>query len=141
VHLLLYDGVCGLCDRLVQYVLAHDRDRVFHFAALQGAVAREALKPFGVSGELTTLRVLVDYRSAHPRSLTKGRATIFVLSRLGWPWKAAGLLSALPSPLLDAVYDLVARHRYRLGGRYERCLVPPAEDRGRFIDAHEGGEP
>lgn len=135
-HLLLYDGVCGLCDWLVQAVLSHDEGAVFDFAPLQGRVAGDLLAGLGAnSGPLDTVYVVVDYQTA-PALLSRGRAALFVLAALGWPWKAAGALRVLPPRLLDRAYDLVARHRYRVFGRYDQCVLPRPEHRARFIDVH-----
>ena len=141
-HLLLYDGVCGLCDVLVQAVLARDRRVLFHFASLQSAAAKATLNRFGSNpDELTTFYVVTNYRGAEPSPLTKGRAALFVITALGWPWKAAGLLKVLPARVLDGIYDLIARHRYRIFGRYETCLVPRPEYRSRFIDSQQDESP
>jgi predicted DCC family thiol-disulfide oxidoreductase YuxK len=140
-HLLLYDGVCGLCDWLVQAVLAHDRAEAFDFAALQSPEARDVLARFGASPDpLDTVYVVVDYQGS-PALLGRGRAAVFVLAALGWPWKAGGALRVLPTSLLDRGYDLVARHRYRLFGKYDQCLLPRPEHRARFIDMHAGTPP
>jgi predicted DCC family thiol-disulfide oxidoreductase YuxK len=131
--------VCGLCDHLVQFVLAHDRRRVFHFAALQSAAGKSAVERFGGNpAALTTFYVLADYRTGEARLFNKGRAALFVARILGWPWRAAGMFGVLPASLLDVGYDLVARYRYRLFGRHDQCLLPRAEDRDRFIGwSHE----
>jgi predicted DCC family thiol-disulfide oxidoreductase YuxK len=135
-HLVLYDGVCALCNGLVQFVLARDRRRGFRFASLQSAAAREVLARFGETpDDLNTFYVIADYQSATPRRLTKARALIFVLSALGWPWRAGAILRVVPNRLLNVGYDFVAKHRYRLFGRYEQCLAPTAEYGDRFIDA------
>ena len=134
-QLLLYDGVCGLCDGLVQVVLKHDRRRRFHFASLQSRAAKTALAPFGRSSDdLTTMYVVVNYRGTTPTLLQKGRAALFVMAALGWPWKAAAVFRVLPRPVLDFLYDIVARHRYRLFGRRDQCLMPSPEYRHRFLD-------
>jgi predicted DCC family thiol-disulfide oxidoreductase YuxK len=134
-HLILYDGVCGLCSRLNQFVIARDDQRHFHFASLQSAAGRAALAPFGItSQDLTTFYVLAHYRGAAPVQLTKSRAALFVMTTLGWPWRAAGLLYLLPKRLADRVYDVIARHRYRICGREEECLLPDPAHRTRFID-------
>jgi len=134
-HLLLYDGACGLCSRMVQFVLARDRDRVFDFASLQNAVGRAMVARTGVtSDELTTFYVFPNYRTAPVRALKKSGATLFVARALGWPWKSAAIFSVLPAAWLDRIYDIVARNRNRLFGRHEQCLVPPAEHRHRFVD-------
>jgi predicted DCC family thiol-disulfide oxidoreductase YuxK len=75
-----------------------------------------------------------DYRSPAARGLVKGRAALFVASALGWPWRSALVLGVLPSVVLDCGYDLVARHRYRVFGRFDRCLLPRPEQRKRFVD-------
>jgi predicted DCC family thiol-disulfide oxidoreductase YuxK len=138
-HLVLYDGVCGLCHGLVQFILKRDRHGVFHFASLQSSEARKVLQPFGSNpDELSTFFVLPNYRTARSRQLTKGRAVIFVMDALGWPWRVGRPFAVLPTMILDAVYDLVARNRYRLFGRRDHCLVPQPEYKTRFIDAQDG---
>lgn len=134
-HLLLYDGVCGMCDGLIRFVLERD-ERVFDFAALQSPAAHAALAPFGGGIEaLTTMYVVVNYRGAAPTLLPKSRAALFVMARLGWPWKAGALLGVLPASVLDYLYDVVARHRYRVFGRHEQCVIPRPDVRSRFIDS------
>jgi predicted DCC family thiol-disulfide oxidoreductase YuxK len=134
-HLALYDGVCGLCNRLVRFLLEHDRHGVFMLASLQSATGTALVKRFGgCSDELSTFYVVADYRTASARMLGRSDAALFVAGQLGWPWKAAVLLRVLPRAVRDWAYDLVARHRYRVFGRLEGCLVPPAESRHRFID-------
>jgi predicted DCC family thiol-disulfide oxidoreductase YuxK len=134
-HLLLYDGVCGLCSRLLQFVLRHDQRRVFNFASLQsepgGAVVERS---GGDPGELSTLYAVADYQSECSRVFTRSDAVLFVATELGWPWKAARLARIVPRRLRDRAYDFVARHRYRVFGRYDRCPVPRPEFRTRFID-------
>ena len=137
-HLLLYDGVCGLCDWLVQAVLARDRRAVFHFASLQSPAAKAVLGRFGRNpDDLNTIYVVVNYKEAGPRLLSKGRAALFATEALGWPWRAARLLGVLPHGLLDWGYGLVARHRYRVFGRYDQCVIPPPEHRARFLETEE----
>jgi predicted DCC family thiol-disulfide oxidoreductase YuxK len=140
-HLVLYDGVCGLCHGLVQFTLKRDRRGVFHYASLQSSAARAVLQPFGSNpDELSTFYVLVNYRGSASRQLTKGRAVIFVMDALGWPWRAVRPLAVLPSVMLDALYDLVARNRYRLFGRRDHCVIPQPQHRTRFIDAHDAAQ-
>src|SRR6185436_14160481 len=134
-HLLLYDGVCGLCDHLVQFVLAHDPRGVFDFAPLQSATGRAAVAREGADPDsLTSFYVVRDYRTRDAHSLVKGRAALFVARTLGWPWKAAGAFGMLPTAMLNLGYDLVARYRYRVFGRFEQCVLPRPEQRKRFVD-------
>jgi predicted DCC family thiol-disulfide oxidoreductase YuxK len=134
-HLVLYDGVCGLCNRLLQFILAHDRRAVFAFAPLQSAIGRSTVERFGGSpDELSSFYVVSNFRTDLARMVGRGRAALFIAGELGWPWKAAVLFRAIPTAILDRMYDVVARNRYRLFGRFDRCLMPPPEYRRRFID-------
>src|SRR5262245_54365418 len=90
---LLFDGVCGLCNGFVQFVLPRDRARRFRFAPLQGVLGNR-VQPDAI---FTTLYVLADYDTAVERQLTKARAVLFVLNALGWPWKALGAFRVLPT--------------------------------------------
>ncbi len=135
-HLVLYDGVCGLCNRLNQFLLPRDPTAQFAFASLQSETARSILSRFGkTTEELSTFYVVADFRSDTPRLLARSRAALFVVKTLGGVWRWAGLLlSVLPVPLLDLAYDAIARNRYRLFGRYDSCLAPTPEYRQRFLD-------
>jgi predicted DCC family thiol-disulfide oxidoreductase YuxK len=128
---LFYDGVCGLCDRVVQFVLARDRRGAFRFATLQGGLAARELAPRGARpADLETFLVL----TADGRLLARSRAITFVLRELGGLWAVLAWLRVLPVTWLDAAYGLVARVRYRLFGRLDACRVPTPGERARFID-------
>ena len=134
-YLILYDGVCGLCNRLLQFVLLHDHRSVFRFAPLQSVVGEALVKQTGGKpGEPTSFYVFADYQTRTSRVFTKSDAVVFVAGQLGWPWKAAKLIRVVPKPIRDRVYDRVARNRYRVFGRYDHCLAPRPEFRNRFID-------
>jgi predicted DCC family thiol-disulfide oxidoreductase YuxK len=134
-HLVLYDGVCGLCNRLNGFVLTRDTRGVLDFASLQSAAGRSALQRFGRNPEdLNTLYVVTNYRSESPALLSKARAVLFVMKTLGGGWAWLRAFGMLPNALLDRGYDLIARNRYRLFGRYDSCLMPSAEYKKRFID-------
>ena len=134
-HLLLYDGTCGLCNGIVRAVLRRDRAGLFHFASLQSRVGSDALARFGASAaDLNSFAAIVNYRRPSASCLTKARAAMFVLESLGWPWRAAAWLRPVPTGVLDPVYDLVARNRYRFFPRVEHCPLPRPEHRDRFLD-------
>ena len=133
-HLVLYDGVCGLCSRLLQFLLKHDRRAVFSFASLQSEVGKTMVERFGGNpNELTSFHVLANYRADDAQMFSRSKAALFVAGELGWPWKMAVLMRILPNVILDHVYNVVARNRYRVFGRYEQCLIPRPEFRRRFV--------
>lgn len=127
---LFYDGVCGLCDRLVQFVLDRDRAARVTFAPLQGTTAAELLVPRGADPtRLDTLFVLTE----DDHLLVRARAVLHVLGLLGWPWRALRAFAILPTPLLDLGYRVVARVRYRLFGRLDACRLPSGDEKVRFL--------
>jgi predicted DCC family thiol-disulfide oxidoreductase YuxK len=132
---LFYDGVCGLCNRLVRWVLRRDRGRRFRFAALQSRYARETLPAHGKNpADLDSLYLLIGGGTLEERVLARSRAVTRVLRELPPPWSALGaVLSVVPAPLLDLLYRFVARVRYRLFGRSDRCELPPPSERERFL--------
>jgi predicted DCC family thiol-disulfide oxidoreductase YuxK len=130
-HVVFYDGVCGLCDRWVRFVLARDRRRRFRFAPLQGPLAARELPPRGgAPTDLDSVYVL----AADGRLWRKSRAVWFVLREIGGFWRVVSLLRVVPPFITDRVYDLVARVRYRLFGRLEACRIPSSAERERFAD-------
>jgi predicted DCC family thiol-disulfide oxidoreductase YuxK len=136
-HVILYDGVCVLCNRLVRFVLPRDRGRVFRFAPLQGDWARAVLARHGRDpGDLDTQYVVRDAGTPAERVTDRAEASLFILARLAGPWRLlVPLLRLLPPRARDALYDAVARARYRVFGRHEACLAPPADAADRFVDA------
>jgi predicted DCC family thiol-disulfide oxidoreductase YuxK len=134
-HLVLYDGVCGLCNSLLQFLLTHDRRGVFVFASLQSRTGRAVVESLGGDpADLTSFYVLANYRTDGSRILARSQAALFVAGQLGWPWKAAVIARVLPNAVLDRAYDVIARNRYRVFGRFGQCLAPRSEFRGRFIE-------
>jgi predicted DCC family thiol-disulfide oxidoreductase YuxK len=131
----LYDGVCGLCNRLLQFLLKHDHRAVFSFTALQSATGKATVARWGGDPEeVSSFYVVADFRTTHARVLTKSDAAVFVARELGWPWKLGRAAGVLPLAFRDRLYDVVARNRYRVFGRYEQCLIPSEESRSRFVE-------
>jgi predicted DCC family thiol-disulfide oxidoreductase YuxK len=135
LHLILYDGVCGLCNRFTTFVLTHDNKALFKFASLQSATGQACLRRFSKDPDvLDTLYVVTDYESQSGTTLERAHAVLFVLKTLGTPWSWAGIFGILPDSLLNFAYNFFAHNRYRIFGRYEQCMMPSAEQRERFID-------
>ena len=133
--MIFYDGLCELCNRGVRLVLKRDREGVFRFASLQSSAGQTILARHGLKADpLDTFYVVPDYGLAGERVFSRSSAAIYVAERLGGVWKAAILLRVLPGCVRDWVYDTIARHRYRMFGRYDTCPLPEARYRDRFID-------
>lgn len=128
---MFFDGVCGLCNRTVQFLLRRDRRDRLRFAPLQGPTARRILIPLGGRPEaLDTIYVV----TADGRLLQRSRAVLFAAAALGGAWALLNLLRVVPRPLADLLYGLVARVRYRVFGRLDACAMPTAAERAKFLD-------
>jgi predicted DCC family thiol-disulfide oxidoreductase YuxK len=137
---ILFDGVCNLCNSAVQWVIERDKEGRFDFASLQSDAARRELGKVMDPNEIDALPdsiVLLDSDGVHVRSaaalrILRGLDSWFLLLRLG---------VVLPRPIRDAVYDMVARNRYRWFGRRDTCMTPTPEVAARFLDAGEPRKP
>jgi predicted DCC family thiol-disulfide oxidoreductase YuxK len=128
--LLLYDGACALCNGAVTFVLKRDPGGVARFAPLQGDTAAEALARHPHLAGIDSM-IWID---ADGRAWTRSAAAIAIGHYLGGRWGAlASLARIVPTVLRDVVYDLIARIRYRVFGRYDVCPAPPSEHRARFL--------
>ena len=128
--LVLFDGVCNLCNGFVQFVIARDPSGRFQFGTLQSTSARRVLDLHDTLERLPDTIVLVDEGCVYTRST----AVLRVVKRLTFPWPLAYGFVAVPRPLRDWVYGFVARHRYRWFGKRDHCMVPTPDVRARFID-------
>jgi predicted DCC family thiol-disulfide oxidoreductase YuxK len=132
--IVLFDGVCAACNFFVQFILDRDPDDHFRFAPLQGDYAAETLLRHGRDPRtIDTVYVVVSPGAADERLLHKSRAAVYILGHLRGPARLLRVLGILPAFLLDPFYDLFARVRYRLFGRYETCRVPTAAERAKFL--------
>lgn len=128
-HLIFYDGVCGLCDRTVQFVLERDTKKQFLFAPLQGTTAQKLSLPRNED----TVILIENYGASNQHTYILGNAALRILWLLGGVWLLPGLVSFLPSCCYDWVYRLVARNRHRLFPM-DRCIIPPKQHNNRFLE-------
>ncbi len=126
---ILYDGVCVFCSRWIRFVAARDKDRRFRFTAIQSPYGTRLAQALGIDPQDPDTNAVIHGGVAR----FKSDGALTVLSQLpGWGWVRA--LRAVPKPLRDAVYNLVARNRYRIFAKYEECFVPDAAMRDRVME-------
>ncbi|WOH81929.1 thiol-disulfide oxidoreductase DCC family protein [Bradyrhizobium sp. BEA-2-5] len=126
---ILFDGVCIFCSRWVRFVIARDTARRFRFTPIQSGYGTRLAKTFGIDPDDPDTNAVVHGGIAYMKS----DAALTVLSHLpGWRWTRT--LFAVPKPLRDAVYSLIARNRYKTFGKYETCFVPDADMRARVLE-------
>jgi predicted DCC family thiol-disulfide oxidoreductase YuxK len=129
-NIILFDGVCNLCNGTVKFILRNDRKAVFKFAPLQSPIIQQLLKKHGLLNN--TADTFVYFKEGV--ACIKSKAVLEVLKTLGWPWKAGYLFIIIPRPVRDFIYDLIARSRYRIFGKMDSCMVPLPEYKSRFIE-------
>ena len=135
ISVVLYDGVCGLCNHLVQFLLKRDHRDRFRFASLQSEVAAQLLRRHGTDAvDLDTVYVVVDYGKPSERLLSRSDAIIHLLRRLGGVWTIFAAGKILPRSFRDSFYEFVATNRYRVFGKYDSCLMPEERYKHRFLD-------
>ena len=126
---ILYDGVCVFCSRWIRFVVKRDMKRRFRFTAIQSDYGTRLARAFGIDPDDPDTNAVVHAGVAY----FKSDAALTVLGALPG-WGRVRALRALPKPLRDAVYDLVARNRYRIFGRYQECFVPDAGFKDRVME-------
>lgn len=127
--LMLFDGVCALCDGTVRAVLRLDREGAIRFTPIQSPLGRLLAARHGLDPDTPESFLFLD----NGRPLTKTAAIGAVLRRLRAPWRWLAFVDRLPRGPADAAYDWIARNRYQLIGGKDRCMVPTPEQRGRFV--------
>jgi predicted DCC family thiol-disulfide oxidoreductase YuxK len=126
---ILYDGVCVFCSRWIRFIAARDTQRRFRFTAIQSAYGTRLAQAFGIDPRDPDTNAVIHGGVAY----FKSDAALTVLSNLpGWGWTR--VLRLAPKFFRDAVYNLVARNRYRIFGKYDECFLPDASFRARVME-------
>lgn len=127
---VLFDGVCNLCNAVVRFIIPRDPRGHFQFATLTSDAAARALAAVPHGADLPDSIVLVD----RGQVFTRSDAALRICRRLTFPWPLAYGLIVLPRGFRDHLYDAVARRRYRWFGRRDQCMIPDSSIRSRFLD-------
>jgi predicted DCC family thiol-disulfide oxidoreductase YuxK len=130
VALVLFDGVCNLCNAVVRFIIPRDPRGHFQFATLTSEAAGRVLGFLPGAAPLPDSVVLVE----DGQVFTRSDAALRICRRLTFPWPLAYALIVLPRGFRDHVYDAVARRRYRWFGRRDQCMIPDSSIRSRFLD-------
>ena len=126
---VLFDGVCNLCNGAVQFLIRRDRNNIFKFAALQSDPAHALLKGYRVKANQFDSIVIVKEGRVYERS----DAVLILASALGFPWNLVIAGKVFPRWIRDGIYNFIARNRYRIFGRRESCMVPNAALKEKFL--------
>ncbi|BBY01925.1 thiol-disulfide oxidoreductase DCC family protein [Mycobacterium seoulense] len=132
---LLYDGVCGVCNSVVQTILRFDPDGSLRFAALDSDFSRGVVDRHPAIAGVDSMVFVDEPGQPTERVAVRSAAALRVVNYLGGPWKLLRVARVIPTPLRDWLYDRVADVRYRIFGKHDTCPLPPPEVRARFLDA------
>ena len=127
MKIIFFDGVCGLCNGFVDFIIKIDKKKTFLFSPLQGAYASSNLAP-SMTQDLSSVVVLIN-----GKVYIKSEAVQKILTEIGGVWGLARLLILIPRSVQNYIYDQVAKNRYSLFGKRQSCRIPTEEERSRFV--------
>jgi len=128
--IILFDGVCNLCNSSVQFVIKHDTKDVFRFVALQSDLGQEILKHIGVNAKNIDSIILYDPGVAY---YYKSKAALEIAKNLGGFWHFGTIFRIIPTGISNQLYDYIAENRYKWYGKKESCMIPTAELKSKFL--------
>jgi predicted DCC family thiol-disulfide oxidoreductase YuxK len=128
-NIVLFDGVCNLCNGLVRFIIKRDRNGKFKFASLQSEIGQQWLLRFGLAKNEFESFVLIE----GDKYYVKSAAALIMLRGLGGIWKVFYVFILVPRPVRDFMYDLIAKSRYRIFGKRNICMIPTPELKERFL--------
>jgi predicted DCC family thiol-disulfide oxidoreductase YuxK len=127
--IILFDGVCNLCNGLVRFIIKRDKAGRFKFASLQSDIGLQWLKGFGMTNDKFESVVLIKDEKYY----LKSTGVLKILRELDGIWKAFYIFIIIPRPLRDFVYNLIAKSRYRIFGKQDTCMIPTPDLEKRFL--------
>jgi len=127
---ILFDGVCNLCNGSVLFILNRDPSGIFRFAPLQSETGKNLLSKFDLPNDKLNSIILVENNEYYLRST----AALKILRRLGTLWKIVYVFMLVPRPVRDYIYDIVARNRYKWYGKRAECMIPSSDIESRFLE-------
>ncbi len=128
-NIILFDGVCNLCNGFVKFIIHQDKSSRFKLASLQSAVAIELLEKGGFSNFPNNSIVYISAEKVY----FKSTAVLCILKQMGYPWKVLYAFIILPQFIRDGLYNIIARNRYRIFGKRNQCMIPSDNIKKRFL--------
>ncbi len=129
--IILFDGVCNLCNRSINYVIKHDKKDAFRFAALQSETGNKLIAQRNIDTTKIDSILLLDPNIAY---YTKSTAALKIGRTFGGGWQLLAVLEWIPEVFRDWIYDVVAKNRYRWFGKRDQCMIPTPELKSKFLE-------
>lgn len=128
-NLILFDGLCNLCTKSVQFIIRHDQHEVFIFASVQSPLGRDLLQQAGLDPDDVQSFALITSK----QTLTRSDAALEIAKHFGGIWRLSVVLRFIPKPWRDGLYSFIARRRFAWFGRRDSCLIPSENLKKRFL--------
>lgn len=128
--IILFDGICNLCDSAVQFVIYHDKKDVFRFVPLQSELGQEILKHIGINPANVDSIILYEPGIAY---YYKSQAALEIAKHLGGFWHFGTIFRVIPTGISNTLYDYIAKNRYKWYGKKESCMIPTPELKAKFL--------
>jgi predicted DCC family thiol-disulfide oxidoreductase YuxK len=128
--IILFDGVCNLCNSAVQFVIKHDKDDLFRFVALQSDLGQEILKYIGIDSKNIDSIILYESGVAY---YYKSDAALQIVKNLGGLFSLGIIFKIIPREIRNQLYDYIAKNRYKWFGKKESCMIPTPELKAKFL--------
>nr|WP_130733967.1 DCC1-like thiol-disulfide oxidoreductase family protein [Flavobacterium sp. J27] len=129
-QIILFDGVCNLCESSVQFIIKRDKKDLFRFVAIQSELGQQIIKHIGIDTSKTDSIILYIPEKAY---YYKAEAALQISKRLKGVYAILGYLSFIPNPIKNTVYDYIAKNRYKWYGKKESCMIPTPELKAKFL--------
>lgn len=130
MQVILFDGVCNLCNGAVNWIIKRDKQNKFKFASLQSVFGRQTIARYNLGEDYLNTIVFLDNEKVYLRA----EAVLRILKGLGGFYSLLYIFNALPSPILNFFYNIVARYRYRWFGKRDTCRVPTESEKAKFLE-------
>ncbi len=128
--IILFDGVCNLCNGSVQFVIKRDKKDIFRYAAIQSEIGQQLITERHIDTRQVDSIILIEPGVAY---FTKSDAALEIAGELGGLWKVTSIFKWIPKSIRDVIYDFVARNRYKWFGKQESCMIPTPELKAKFL--------
>lgn len=128
--IILFDGVCNLCESSVQFIIKRDKNDVFRFVAIQSGLGQKIIKHIGIDTSKTDSIILYIPEKAY---YYKAEAALLIAKELSGIYSVLGYLGFMPNSIKNAVYDYIAKNRYKWYGKKDTCMIPTPELKAKFL--------
>jgi predicted DCC family thiol-disulfide oxidoreductase YuxK len=128
--IILFDGVCNLCNSSVQFIIKKDKKDIFRFVALQSDLGQEIINRIGIANQKMDTIILYEPKIAY---YYKSSAVLEIAKTLGGMYRCVSIFKMIPKDLRDAIYDYIAKNRYKWYGKQDYCMIPTSELNAKFL--------